>query len=406
MIFDYPQHHQQQQEEEEKGEIELDSNKNITNITTVVISSLFDMLPSELLDCIVKYSTVDCIPTLLSTCQRFKSRANYFVPRILRMHFFIRCKEEEDTANIKIKIPWMIANDQMDTNKMNRKNEVWLNEQLIWLIKSNNVTAVSWIINAGIDLNRSAFGPYSESTPLLIASYHGHVDIMKLLLLETKSININETTGLGMTPLFKACQRGHEEIVRLLLDAGANVNMGRIDGITPLIVACQRGHQCVVSMLLQHPNIDVQRLSYTNQSSALTKALQKGHLEIAQQLLNYITSSSNNNNILLLHKAKTDDGMTPLHLAAYNGYDKLCYQLIIAGSFLQKATHNGMTPLMIACERGQHHVVQTLLISIQQQEQHQTTAKTIITQPLSLAIQNGHEKIVKLLHLYQQQQRR
>ncbi|CAE6945070.1 ANKRD50 [Symbiodinium natans] len=58
-----------------------------------------------------------------------------------------------------------------------------------------------------------------------------------------------ESSGI-FTPLLEASRLGHVEMVRLLLEAGANKNLGLVNG-TPLAVAARQGHQEVVRVLLK-----------------------------------------------------------------------------------------------------------------------------------------------------------
>ena len=57
--------------------------------------------------------------------------------------------------------------------------------------------------------------------------------------------------GLGLTPLYIACQNGHESTARLLLDKGASIDLADEDGTTPLFMASQEGHEAVVQLLLE-----------------------------------------------------------------------------------------------------------------------------------------------------------
>ena len=50
----------------------------------------------------------------------------------------------------------------------------------------------------------------------------------------------------GTSPLMLASQSGHVEIVRLLLEAGSDRNLANSDGYTALMAACGNGHVEVV----------------------------------------------------------------------------------------------------------------------------------------------------------------
>lgn len=56
-------------------------------------------------------------------------------------------------------------------------------------------------------------------TPLTIAVYNGHVDVLKSLL--EAGADANTTRGNGATMLLVATERGHLDIVKYLLEAGA-----------------------------------------------------------------------------------------------------------------------------------------------------------------------------------------
>ena len=60
------------------------------------------------------------------------------------------------------------------------------------------------------------------STPLLLACYAGHVDVVRCLLQHGASVH---TTNLaGWTPLHGAASGGHLEVARVLIDHGANIH--------------------------------------------------------------------------------------------------------------------------------------------------------------------------------------
>ena len=56
-----------------------------------------------------------------------------------------------------------------------------------------------------------------------------------------------------------------------------------------------------------------------------------------------------------VNKARTDDGSTPLLMAAENGHTSTVEKLIAAGADVDKATTtDGVTPLLIAATGGTH----------------------------------------------------
>jgi hypothetical protein len=64
-----------------------------------------------------------------------------------------------------------------------------------------------------------------------------------------------------------------------------------------------------------------------------------------------------------INKARTDDGITPLFMAAQNGH-RAVVKLLLADSRLdinKARTDNGATPLLVAAGNGHHAVVQLLL---------------------------------------------
>jgi len=92
--------------------------------------------------------------------------------------------------------------------------------------------------------------PVTLSTPLHIASNHGHVEIVQYLV--NKGANINATDRGGCTPLHSAVELGHFEAVRWLVQEGnASIDTANECGETPLHYATYDGDvktiQCLVA---------------------------------------------------------------------------------------------------------------------------------------------------------------
>jgi ankyrin repeat protein len=59
--------------------------------------------------------------------------------------------------------------------------------------------------------------------------------------------------------------------------------------------------------------------------------------------------------------ARSEDGCTPLYIAAQNGHAAVVSVLIAAGADVNKARASGGTPLYIAAQRGHAGVVDLLI---------------------------------------------
>ena len=101
----------------------------------------------------------------------------------------------------------------------------------------------------------------NQCTPLHLASFYGHSDVVKELL--SKNASKSAIQRHGSTPLHFACKNGHIEIVKQLLGSGSKrdaqyksksgVNFDAKDhnGWTPLHFACLGGHFEIFSELLK-----------------------------------------------------------------------------------------------------------------------------------------------------------
>ena len=93
------------------------------------------------------------------------------------------------------------------------------------------------------------------ASPLYIASQHGNVDTVKVLIKAGANVNQADTTN-GQSPLYTACHNKHHDIVRLLNQHNANINQPRHDGSTPLIFTTYKGQFETIQLLLSFPTID------------------------------------------------------------------------------------------------------------------------------------------------------
>jgi uncharacterized protein len=88
-------------------------------------------------------------------------------------------------------------------------------------------------------------------TPLGLASYFGHEDITRYLLLKDADPNIASNNGYNVFPLHSAVAADHTMIAKMLLEAGALVNVAQQSGVTPLHSAAQNGNIELLIVLLE-----------------------------------------------------------------------------------------------------------------------------------------------------------
>lgn len=95
-------------------------------------------------------------------------------------------------------------------------------------------------------------------TPLLLAAYCGHTELIQWLL--DNGAKLSERNNTEMGPLISAANGGSVEAVQLLLkqiakagaDCGDGIENTDQGGYTPLLLAAQRGHKSIVHLLATH----------------------------------------------------------------------------------------------------------------------------------------------------------
>jgi len=124
-------------------------------------------------------------------------------------------------------------------------------------------------------------GP-DNTTPLIWASYNGHLDVVKYLLVKGADINHKET-GHGKNALMLAAEEGHLSVVKLLIEKKANVSAINNYGGTSLMAAAQNGHLNSILVLLSHGS-KIDHKGNEGQT-ALMLACGKGHLPAVKLLI-------------------------------------------------------------------------------------------------------------------------
>ena len=87
-------------------------------------------------------------------------------------------------------------------------------------------------------------------TPLHIACYYGHEQVVSVLL--QNGAWINEKMLYGNTPLHCAIERKHKNVALLLLEKGADPNIPNNRNLIPLHYAAYLGYHDIVKLLMEY----------------------------------------------------------------------------------------------------------------------------------------------------------
>ncbi|KAL8417878.1 hypothetical protein RB594_001482 [Gaeumannomyces avenae] len=198
-------------------------------------------------------------------------------------------------------------------------------------------------------------------TPATTADEHGrtalHVvsakggDVRILQLLINHHANINAPDNDWATALHVACRGTKEDAVALLLDNGAGIGCKDRNGCTPLMLAVLSGEFAVVKRLLGYnPDVD----------SKNSQGLRSTHLAVRRvsdglDVLKLLSSRGADLN------SKSNNGYTPLYMAALVGSLACLEFLLDRGVDLGSATNKAPTAAHAAAAKGHIDCLKLLL---------------------------------------------
>ncbi|KAK1170189.1 hypothetical protein AOXY_G6981 [Acipenser oxyrinchus oxyrinchus] len=246
-----------------------------------------------------------------------------------------------------------------------------LSERLLIAAHKGQAGNVVQLINKGAKVAVTKYG----RTPLHLAAYKGHTEVVRILLKADCDLDIqddSEQTALhraavvgntdvisallqegcaldrqdkdGNTALHELSWHGFSQSVKLLVKAGANIQAKNKAGNTALHLACQNGHsQSCRLLLLGGSRPDIKN---SVGETCLHVAARYNHVTIITILLSALCSVSD----------KNQAGDTPLHIAASLNHKKTARLLLEAGTDSTTLNNAGQTPLDLAREQNSPEV--------------------------------------------------
>jgi ankyrin repeat protein len=120
---------------------------------------------------------------------------------------------------------------------------------LCFAVKEGRLATVKCLVTEfGADVNQA--DTVDGRTPLMLAAYHEHLDVLSCLL--ELGADINKADNEGRTALLDSAALGRLAMISCLLKSRADVDQADIQGRPPLFWAAKHGHLAVVRCLLKH----------------------------------------------------------------------------------------------------------------------------------------------------------
>ena len=210
--------------------------------------------------------------------------------------------------------------------------------------------------------------------PAHLAAETGQEEIINMLL--RCDPNINATDDTGRSALHVAAGAGQESTLAALLKSGADVGVQDDEGRTPVHYAVQSGNLSILYMLCE-AGADLSATEYSNKAP-LHFAAKHGSEILVRELIRLGTdpnprdsegrtplhySCLSKRSTVAVVRTLLDAGafvsaidlgnISPIHLAAEQGFDTLIRALISKGADVDCGDSNGMTPLHYGCRSNQ-----------------------------------------------------
>ena len=191
---------------------------------------------------------------------------------------------------------------------------------LMLAIKANQVKIFGYLLSVDyIEINQIYDKyPYNHYTSLHFAACKGHVEIVKLLL-DNSKIEANRFNGDGLTPLHIAVSKNYTELVPLLVNnKKIQINEKSVkDGLTALHIAANNNLLNILKILIKNKEIDINAQSYKTKLTSLHISVAKGYTDIVKAIVehkdtNLLLKDQFSNNALMMAVAECNKNIVDL----------------------------------------------------------------------------------------------
>ena len=289
--------------------------------------------------------------------------------------------------------------------------------------EDGDINEVKRLISKGADVNK---GNAIGFTPLISASYKGHLDIVTYLVEECQA-DVNKVDKENESPLALACSGQHFAVIDYLYKRGADVNVADNENCTPLYIASQEGRKEVMRLLIRY-NADVNTVSDYS-TTPLTDACETGRLDLVKILIEeghadinkcdelgrsgVLTAASNNDIHVLQYLYEKGADINNGSNSGYGSqsplastFDHNCYEamefLISKNADVEIVDEHGRTVPMNVCHCGNYPEYLKLLVE---------EGKAILTKKdkdnktaLDLAKEQGYEEMISYCSVHYEKQ--
>ncbi len=231
--------------------------------------------------------------------------------------------------------------------------ETWLFQAA----KDNDQVVAELLLEEGIEVETKN---KAGETALFVAVWNSQEPSVRILLDHGANPQIALTEGTGQTVLHHATKNAKPSIVKMLLRAGANTEARDLSGCTPLhwdIFWKEQNHQILELLLEWKADTNAQD---NEGNTPLHLTVYHRQPQKMQILLDGVSDPTLHTN------TRKQNGRTPLHELANNGYDvysELLQQLLDHGAEIDAQDEDGNTALHHAVINRRYGIMRTLLDS-------------------------------------------